>query len=171
MNWILEHCGDVDFNDPVHHTHEKMVQDTDDAVLMSLVDNLGCFTVDQVRFGLRETGGEVERAADWLFSHMDDLHTLMANATQTSNQPSSTTPTTTTPQLDDGDGNYELIGLISHIGNNTASGHYVCHLKKGDNWVIFNDEKVAISEHPPFLHAYMYLYRRLDVSMNEMVQI
>lgn len=64
--------------------------------------------------------------------------------------------------LDDGDGKYSLIGLISHIGKNTSSGHYVCHLKKDGKWVIFNDEKVALSEHPPVKHAYMYLFQRSD---------
>jgi len=25
---------------------------------------------------------------------------------------------------------YELVGFISHVGKNTSSGHYVCHVKK-----------------------------------------
>ena len=37
---------------------------------MSLVENLGCFTSDQVRAALKQTGGAADRAADWLFSHM-----------------------------------------------------------------------------------------------------
>lgn len=27
-------------------------------------------------------------------------------------------------------------------------------------WVIFNDEKVAASEHPPFDRGYLYLFKR-----------
>jgi ubiquitin carboxyl-terminal hydrolase 5/13 len=64
--------------------------------------------------------------------------------------------------LEDGTGKYTLVGLVSHIGKHTGSGHYVAHLKRGDKWVIFNDEKVAISETPPFCHAYMYLFQRTD---------
>ena len=71
------------------------------------------------------------------------------------------TPKPTSP-LEDGDGKYNLVGLISHIGKNTGSGHYVAHLKKDGKWVIFNDEKVAFSEHPPIRHAYMYLFQRSD---------
>lgn len=67
-----------------------------------------------------------------------------------------------TAPLDDGEGNYTLVGLISHIGKNTGSGHYVAHLKKDGKWVIFNDEKVALSQDPPIQHAYMYLFRRND---------
>ena len=51
---------------------------------------------------------------------------------------------------------------ISHIGKNTGSGHYVAHIKRDGKWVIFNDEKVALSEHPPIQHAYLYLFQRSD---------
>ena len=66
-------------------------------------------------------------------------------------------------KLDDGPGRYELVGIVSHMGRNTACGHYVCHLKKKGKWVIYNDEKVAVSENPPRDLAYMYLCRRKDV--------
>jgi len=65
-------------------------------------------------------------------------------------------------KLEDGGGQYTLIGMISHIGKNTGSGHYVCHLKKDGKWIIFNDEKVALSETPPKEHAYLYLFQRND---------
>lgn len=64
--------------------------------------------------------------------------------------------------LEDGDGNYTLVGMVSHIGKQTGSGHYVAHMKKDGKWVIFNDEKVALSESPPFAHAYLYLLQRND---------
>ena len=35
------------------------------------------------------------------------------------------------------------MAIISHMGRNTECGHYVAHVKKGDRWVLFNDEKVA----------------------------
>ena len=40
-------------------------------------------------------------------------------------------------------GQYELISVISHIGRNTDHGHYVCHIKKNNQWVLFNDDKVG----------------------------
>ena len=66
-------------------------------------------------------------------------------------------------RLDDGPGRYELVGLISHMGSNLGCGHYVCHLKKEGRWVLYNDEKVAASEHPPKDLGYAYLFRRADV--------
>lgn len=56
---------------------------------------------------------------------------------------------------------YKLVAFISHMGTSTMVGHYVCHIKKEGRWVIYNDEKVALSEHPPRDLAYLYLYQRL----------
>ncbi len=47
-------------------------------------------------------------------------------------------------QADDGEGKYTLMGIISHLGKNTDHGHYVCHLKKDGQWLLFNDEKVRV---------------------------
>lgn len=134
----------------------------DEGVVQSLVDNLGAFTSDQVRAALKETGGAADRAADWLFSHMDDLDGAIA-ALSTKNKNMVSTSNVPSVPLEDGEqGMYTLIGMVSHIGKNTGSGHYVAHLKKAGNWVIFNDEKVALSSKPPFEHAYLYLYQRTD---------
>ena len=56
---------------------------------------------------------------------------------------------------------YELSAFISHMGSSSHSGHYVCHVKGQDGkWVIFNDNKVAISMKPPMELGYLYLYKR-----------
>ena len=44
---------------------------------------------------------------------------------------------------DDGEGIYSLMAIISHIGKSTDHGHYVCHIKKNGQWVLYNDEKVG----------------------------
>ena len=90
---------------------------------------------------------------------MDDLDGAIAALESSAVAPASKGPAV---PLEDGSGNYSLIGMVSHIGKNTGSGHYVAHLKKDGKWVIFNDEKVALSNKPPFQHAYMYLYQRSD---------
>ena len=60
----------------------------------------------------------------------------------------------------DGPGRYTLSGIVSHVGKNTTCGHYVAHLRKGDAWYIYNDDKVARSEQPPLDLAYMCLWTR-----------
>ena len=69
------------------------------------------------------------------------------------------------PPVNDGAGKYTLVGFISHMGSNLGCGHYVCHLKKDGQWVIYNDEKVAISVKPPRDLGYLYIFRRDDHSM------
>ena len=169
MNWVFEHNMDPDFNDPLPEGGDASTaaaasnnSDVDEGVVMSLVENLGCFTADQVRAAVKHCGGAADRAADWLFSHMADLDGAIAALDSAAAASGSSSASTSTPTLEDGDGKYNLVGLISHIGKNTGSGHYVAHLKKDGKWVIFNDEKVALSEHPPLKHAYMYLFQRSD---------
>ena len=165
MNWVFEHNSDPDFNDPLPESgggaSPSSSSDVDEAVVMSLVENLGCFTADQVRAAVKHCNGAADRAADWLFSHMDDLDGAIA-ALGSSTPTSGGTSAPSVP-LEDGEGKYALVGLVSHIGKNTGSGHYVAHLKKDGKWVIFNDEKVALSQDPPIEHAYMYLFVRRDV--------
>ena len=57
---------------------------------------------------------------------------------------------------------YKLVGFISHMGTSSMVGHYVCHLLKEGRWVIYNDEKVAVSENPPKDLGYIYMYQRFD---------
>lgn len=57
---------------------------------------------------------------------------------------------------------YRLKGFISHMGSSAQTGHYICHIKKEGQWVIFNDRKVAKSKQPPREYAYLYLYESTD---------
>ena len=160
MNWIFEHNSDADFNDPLPNGAAPGASDVDESMVASLVENLGCFTAEQVRVALRECSGSTERAADWLFS-TDDLDDTIARLQKKSAADSGSSVLSSAP-VEDGEGKYQLTGLVSHIGKNTGSGHYVAHLKKDGKWIIFNDEKVALSEKPPKEHAYLYLFQRID---------
>lgn len=46
------------------------------------------------------------------------------------------------------------------MGRSPQSGHYVCHVLRGDNWYLYNDEKVALSKSPPKSMGYIYFYKR-----------
>jgi ubiquitin carboxyl-terminal hydrolase 5/13 len=179
MDWAFQHNTDADFNDPLPETscNGSPASGTsssivDEGVVQSLVENLGCFTPDQVRAALQETNGAADRAADWLFSHMDDLDGAIAALRLSKQEDESSSPSSSAGAageslpLEDSDlGKYTLSGMISHIGRNTGSGHYVAHLKRRQDdgkWVIFNDEKVALSSQPPVEHAYIYLFQRSD---------
>ena len=55
---------------------------------------------------------------------------------------------------------YHLMAFISHMGTSAMSGHYVCHIRKEGRWIIYNDNKVAVSVTPPKDLAYLYFYQR-----------
>jgi ubiquitin carboxyl-terminal hydrolase 5/13 len=94
---------------------------------------------------------------------LDGAIAALQGPTDASAASSSATSLPKSPPLEDGEGKYSMVGMISHIGKHTGSGHYVAHLKRPDlGWVIFNDDKVALSASPPFQHAYIYLFQRND---------
>lgn len=112
------------------------------------------FTESQVRAALKACQNSADRAAEWLFSHADDLDAVVASQEGGA-----------ADGPDDGVGKYKLVGFISHVGKSTSSGHYVCHIWKeaAGGWVLFNDEQVAKSETPPKDLGYVYMYQQIRV--------
>lgn len=155
MNWVLEHMSDPDFDTPFvppggevsqgKTSSEGSVSEDGIAIVMSLG-----FTREQAIKALKATDNNIERAADWVFSHIDELQ----------DEGVVTEIVDEKKNYRDGSGKYQLIAFISHMGTSTMSGHYVCHIKKEGRWVIFNDSKVAESITPPKDLGYLYLYKR-----------
>ncbi|KAK1862263.1 hypothetical protein I4F81_004837 [Pyropia yezoensis] len=179
VEWVMSHMGDSDFNDPLPAPVSAAAPAGSapaaaavDPASVEMLAAMG-FTAVQARAALRATGGSLERAADWLFSHSDDLAAAVAGVEAASGggggaagggdgggQGGSLADLAQGDTVTDGTGQYELMGFASHMGASTASGHYVAHVRKAGQWVIFNDEKVAVSEKPPREFGYLYLYRR-----------
>ncbi|XP_076234038.1 ubiquitin specific protease 5 isoform X2 [Calliopsis andreniformis] len=154
-NWLMEHIADSDFADPfvppgidAKPGKDKFMADES---ALAMVMSLG-FTREQAIKALRATDNNLERAADWIFSHQAELDALETEDESESDK----------EIFRDGSDQYKLVGFISHMGTSTMVGHYVCHLLKDDRWVIYNDEKVALSENPPKELGYIYLYQRVD---------
>lgn len=116
------------------------------------------FSVTQATKALKATGNNIERAVDYIFSHQDELDIEDI-------QESEAAPTSSAGQQNkncrDGEGKYRLKAFISHMGTSSQVGHYVCHILKDNQWVIFNDNKVALSQAPPKDLGYLYLYERI----------
>ncbi|RDD44181.1 Ubiquitin carboxyl-terminal hydrolase 5 [Trichoplax sp. H2] len=155
MSWVMDHMGDPDFADPLvlkSNTSKKTTFVADENGIATII-SMG-FTQEQANKALKATDNSVERAVDWIFSHVDDLDSMDTDEnTQDETESKS--------KVRDGGTRYRLVAFISHMGSNTFCGHYVCHILKDGRWVIFNDRKVAISEVPPKGLAYLYLYKRL----------
>lgn len=100
---------------------------------------------------------------DWIFSHSDDLDAAVAASNSVASSDAAIGAVTGAEMVtENGEGIYTLHAMITHIGKNTDHGHFVCHIKKNDEWALFNDEKVARSVQPPLEHGFMFLYKRND---------
>merc|ERR1739838_337672 len=124
---------------------------------VKMITDMG-FSRGQAVKALKETGGIVERALDWVFSHPEEPEETTSSAGDSNKNGNTSTPT---HHCKDGSGKYEMFAFVSHMGSSTMCGHYVCHIKKNDRWVIYNDEKVAESVEPPKDLGYIYFYKRL----------
>ncbi|XP_067009453.2 ubiquitin carboxyl-terminal hydrolase 5 [Anabrus simplex] len=150
--WLLSHIGDSDFADAFvpPGTDRKSGSATfvpnEDAVTM--ITSMG-FTRPQAVKALQATDNNIERAADWIFNHQAEV-----DAEEMSQPPEQ-------PKFRDGDSKYRMVAFISHMGTSSMVGHYVCHILRDGHWVLFNDNKVALSENPPKELGYLYLYERL----------
>ncbi|KAJ8902687.1 hypothetical protein NDN08_006007 [Rhodosorus marinus] len=163
MNWVLEHMNDADFNNPIveQATPEVPLKPAIDQEHVSNLEAMG-FTAIQAEAALGATDGNIERAADWLFSRMDNLDQAIAELKNSDQEAQEQSSEQDANGLSDGKGSYELVGFISHIGKHTQVGHYVAHVKKSGKWILYNDDHVAVTKNPPRDLGYLYMYRRVD---------
>lgn len=157
--WIMEHICDSDFAAPFTvpgSKDTKTVQPNEANV--SMLMSMG-FDKKQAIAALKATDNNIERATDWIFSHVDTLDSLCMEKEESKRTSDAEVPTTRNHR--DGSGKYTLVAFISHMGSSSQVGHYVCHIKKNNQWVIFNDSKVAESQNPPKDLGYLYLYKRV----------
>jgi ubiquitin carboxyl-terminal hydrolase 5/13 len=152
--WLMEHMNDADIDNPVVQANQGgAVVNPDDVEMLTAMG----FSARQAEIALKRSQNDPQRAADWLFSHVDELDAIVAQEAENRVQ--------VQEKWNDGAGKYELVGIISHLGKSTDHGHYVAHVKKASDkqWYFFNDGKVAISEAPPFEVGYLYMFRRKDI--------
>jgi ubiquitin carboxyl-terminal hydrolase 5/13 len=125
---------------------------------MTMILSMG-FTMNQAKKALKATNNSTERAIDYIFSHQDELD--MEEIEQVQPTPAAAAASANNKNYRDGDGKYRLKAFISHMGTSSQVGHYVCHILKDNQWIIFNDNKVQISQRPPKDLGYLYLYERV----------
>ncbi|KAL0268266.1 UNVERIFIED_CONTAM: hypothetical protein PYX00_010277 [Menopon gallinae] len=150
VNWLNVHCVDYDFQSDfvppgtdVSSSDSSFVPDEEG---VSFLMEMG-FTRQQAIKALKNTDNNLQRAGDWILSHADEIDGDTAPA-----------------PFRDGDSKYRLRAFITHMGTSSMMGHYVCHILKDGQWIIYNDNKVALSQNPPKELAYLYLYERVNLS-------
>ncbi|CCD72002.1 Ubiquitin carboxyl-terminal hydrolase [Caenorhabditis elegans] len=160
-NWLMEHMDDSDINDLfVIPSGTPSARGEVDPNLVASIVEMG-FSNHQAKYALKQVP-TVAEAVEWLFANMDSIPVESAAVGLSSDAPEpSVTESATQKTFKDGGEKYKLIGMISHMGSRPDSGHYVAHMLKEGKWVLFNDEKVALSQDPPKKLAYVYLYKRI----------
>ncbi|THU93425.1 ubiquitinyl hydrolase [Dendrothele bispora CBS 962.96] len=157
MEWLFAHMEDPDIDDPIQPSSSGGAGAPEASPeQIAMLSDMG-FTPAQAKKALRETGGNPERAVEWLFNHPDDMGEDEAAA------PSSGSDSVTSQKIPGSKSlpaSYKLKAFISHKGPSVHSGHYVAHVRKGNEWVFFNDEKVvkADEENVRDLKRFAYLY-------------
>ncbi|EIW75842.1 ubiquitinyl hydrolase [Coniophora puteana RWD-64-598 SS2] len=184
MEWLFGHMDDPDIDAPLDlggasgGAAPSGSEPSEEQIAMLV--SMG-FTHAQARKALRETGGDTERAVDWVFSHPDDTgeDTAPAPASSGVDFAKPAAPGTT-----DLPARYRLKAFVSHKGPSVHSGHYVAHVrapglkvaagtggegmdvdKDEEGWVLFNDEKVVKADVKSVDElkrlAYMYVFERV----------
>ena len=168
--WLFGHMEDPDIDTPMDLGGGGGAGTTSNAADPEKIENLGNmgFSAPQARQALKETGGDMERAVDWLFSHPDATGDFGEDEPAAPAEPAGTS--SSAPQEDTKPAKFGLSSIVCHKGASIHAGHYVAFVKKtlpegGEGWVLFNDEKVAlggdVEEMKKF--AYIYIFRREGV--------
>ncbi|KAH7410292.1 ubiquitin carboxyl-terminal hydrolase 14 [Phaeosphaeria sp. MPI-PUGE-AT-0046c] len=167
-NWLFAHMDDPDIDEPANFDAGGASAAASTAVDPEKIENLGAmgFSAPQARQALKETGGDMERAVDWLFSHPDAQGDFDEGG---NSAPSTESQAKALPGSDSLPAQFQLQSIVCHKGSSIHAGHYVAFVRKqladdqSPAWVLYNDEKVAkaadIDEMKKF--AYVYFFRRL----------
>ncbi|AEO64775.1 uncharacterized protein THITE_2111115 [Thermothielavioides terrestris NRRL 8126] len=162
MEWLFAHMDDPDIDAPLNlggGAAEKPAAAVDPEKLAQL-EAMGLGGPRAVK-ALKETGGDVDRAVEWLFSHPDDQGDFGEEDATSSGQSegvgkkgeagSSALPA-----------NFQLQSIVCHKGTSIHAGHYVAFIRKklGEevSWVLFNDEKVVKAGNADEMKQFAYIY-------------
>lgn len=178
MEWCFAHMDDPDIDTPVQLSVPSGATAAADPEKMAMLEAMG-FTGPRATKALKETGGDVERAVEWLFSHTED--DAVGGDDEAAAVPKDIAPAGSS----DLPAKFQLQSIVCHKGTSIHAGyvffegsggemqlltrdrHYVAFIRKkigGEpTWVLFNDEKVVkagdVEEMKKF--AYIYFFRRV----------
>lgn len=164
--WLFEHMEDPDIDAPLDLGGSGSGGAASSAADPEKIENLGMmgFSAPQARQALKETGGDMERAVDWLFNHPEATGDFGDDEAAAPAEASAAAPA---PVEDTKPAHFSLSSIVCHKGSSIHAGHYVAFCRKelpegGKGWALFNDEKVAlggdVEEMKKF--AYVYFFRR-----------
>ncbi|KAH8203820.1 hypothetical protein TruAng_001997 [Truncatella angustata] len=165
MEWLFGHMEDPDIDDPLVVAPAGASSGgatADDPAKIEMLTGMG-FSVPQARKGLKETGGDIERAVEWVFSHPDDLGDFGDEA-----PPPEAAERAEAAGISTLPARFQLQSIVCHKGTSIHAGHYVAFIRKiidtqVPKWVLFNDEKVVEAGDVEEMKktAYVYFFNRV----------
>ncbi|KAK3067240.1 ubiquitin C-terminal hydrolase Ubp14, partial [Teratosphaeriaceae sp. CCFEE 6253] len=168
--WLFEHMEDADIDGPMQAPSGGAAGAGSAAVDPESIENLGNmgFSAPQARQALKETGGDMQRAVDWLFSHPDAVGDFGDDAPAAEPVDAGLATTSDAAAMDDRPAHFALKAIVCHKGSSIHAGHYVAFIKKAmqgrqdEGWALFNDKKVALGADADEMKkfAYIYFFRR-----------
>jgi len=163
MEWLFGHMDDADIDAPLDLGDSQVASGTVDVEKIDMLGAMG-FGPPQARKALKETGGDMERAVEWLFSHPDDQGEFEDETPSAADEGAKDIPGSA-----DLPASYQLQSIICHKGVSIHAGHYVAFIRKelpddkSKPWILYNDEKVVkandVEEMKKF--AYVYFFKRI----------
>jgi ubiquitin carboxyl-terminal hydrolase 5/13 len=119
MNWVFAHMDEPDIDIPISLPGTSVTGKAGnvDPAKVSMMAEMG-ITAPQARKALKETGGDVVRAVDWVFSHPDDTGEMLVGSEELP-------------------ANFQLQSIVCHKGASIHAGYVfpsfrICSWAKGD---------------------------------------
>lgn len=178
--WLFGHMEDADINDPLPAAaataapaSPSVSQAGNDAVSTDSVAQLESMGFDaaRCRYALKQCSHSVERAVEWLFSHAEDTDIDMTDSAEASGgsaPKAAAAAAAPVVPIDSAPAGYQLFACITHLGASTQTGHYVAHVRKMNQWVQFNDNKVSAVTDEAMAQcveqSYLLLFQRIEAS-------
>ncbi|KAK4694034.1 ubiquitin carboxyl-terminal hydrolase 5/13, partial [Lecanoromycetidae sp. Uapishka_2] len=171
MNWLFAHMEDPDIDAPLNLGGVSISGSAAAGVNPESIEMMAAMGIGapQARKALKETGGNIERAVDWVFSHPDDQGDFSEDsASMNTSAAQGEKAMAGNAELP---ATFRLQSIVCHKGASIHAGHYVAFIRKSmpaeggkESWVLFNDEKVVkaegdVDEMKKF--AYVYFFERL----------
>jgi ubiquitin carboxyl-terminal hydrolase 5/13 len=114
MEWLFGHMEDPDIDDPLDLGAQSGGGGASaDPEKIEMLGAMG-FAAPQAKKALKETGGDVERAVEWLFSHPDDQG--LDDAPSDAAAPQEPAGSATLPA------NFQLRSIVCHKGTSIHAG-------------------------------------------------
>ncbi|KAK4213858.1 Isopeptidase T [Rhypophila decipiens] len=164
MNWVLDHAEDPDIDDPLVLSPASNEDDVVKEEDVQMLQGTGMGWDEMlIRKAIFKHGGDTEAAANGLFegNTYDDVKLPAPKTIKTSPNGENLPGSSERPAK------FELQSIACHKGSSIHVGHYVAFIRKEidgkTQWVLFNDEKVALAVDADEMKksAYVYFFKRV----------